>query len=234
MKIQLLLVLSVASLVAGCQTQPKPKASLTRGWIGGEYCSAKRGCVPRGAHSRVYVKQIYPHTPAEEGGLTPGDLITAINGRAVADLKQFHQLVDGTKPGSTAVISVVREGKPLDLSLTTGRETYQQWHAVTFGLGFSTQLDFWPNPDFSLLPVAQYKRPVERVEVRAPEQVLASQAKRSNGNGEVGTHSDEGWSFWFVLFGLNANKRILSQEFALPPAALASPASASTVVANSR
>jgi len=213
MKSKCTLLALAACLVAGCQSNPKPKATLERGWIGGEYRKIEGKLAPKGQGSAVYVKQVYSGTPAEQAGLMPGDLILAIDEHPVETLKDFHRLVDTEAPGSEVIIRVRRQHKPVDLSVTIGRETYQNWHAVVFGLGFSTKVDLWPNPEFSVLPVAQYRHPQDRLELRSPEVILAKQAAKG-GKVEPGNHSDEGWDAWLLLFGLNAHKQILSQEMA--------------------
>jgi hypothetical protein len=81
-----------------------------------------------------------------------------------------------------------------------------------FGFRLSARLDVWPDPDFSLLPVAHYRHPQERVELHAPEIMLATHAGKANDQNEPGARSEEGWDAWFLLFGLDAHKRILSQE----------------------
>jgi membrane-associated protease RseP (regulator of RpoE activity) len=217
MKNKLVLFAIAGLLAAGCKSNPTPKASHERGWIGGDYRRAERKLVPKGEHSAVYVKQVYPGTPAEQAGLKPADLILAVKGNAVTSIKEFRRLVDAATPGSHATVRVLRDDLPLELPLTVGRETYQEWHAFTVGLGFSTQVDLWPNPEFSVMPVAQYKHPQCRVELRSPETVLASQAARSKGKNETGTYSGEGWDAWFLLFGVNAHKQILKQELVQVP-----------------
>ncbi len=207
-----LLLAGLAFFIAGCKSTPAPKARLERGWIGGEYCRAKKGFVPKGEQSSVYVKQIYAGTPAETAGLKPGDLILAIDDRTFANLKEFRRHVDSAKPGSRVMVRVLRDREQLEVPVTIGRETYQQWHSFVVGLGFSPSLDIWPNPDFSLLPVAQYKLARDRLELRSPEEALAKQAGKRNGNKETGTYSSEGWEAWFLLFGFNGYKQILKQE----------------------
>jgi hypothetical protein len=212
MKSELILLFSAVVFVAGCESKPHPKPTLERGWIGGEYRCAGRSLVPKGVKSGVYVQQVYAGTPAEQAGLKPGDLLLAVNNQPAKCLKDFRRLVDAASPGTQAKLRVLRDGQTQELPLTIGRETYNQWHSFSLGLQASSQFDLWPNPDFSLLPLAFYKRPVERVELRSPEVRLAKSAGKKTDSDEPGTKSDEGWDAWFVIFGFNAHKRILAQE----------------------
>jgi hypothetical protein len=214
-----LTAITLATLFVATTTNAKP--TLERGWIGGEYEKACRKLVPDHARTAVYVKQIYPDTPAAQAGLQPADLILAIDGREVADLKSFRRLLDAAKPGSRAPFKILRAGQTLDLPVTIGRETYQEWHSVLMGFAGSTKLDLLPNPDFSILHLLRFERPQERIELRSPEKVLAKQATRHED--EPGVRSKEGWDAWFLIFGANAHKRILSQEAVSPSQAKALP-----------
>jgi hypothetical protein len=213
-----LIVLSTAALFAlNSRTVAAPKPTLERGWIGGEYQTLKRGAVLPHTHAKVYVRQVYPGTPAAQAGLETGDLILSVDGREVAHLRHFRRLIDAAKPGSGAAISVMRAGQPFEVRLTIGRETYQRWHALSVGLHASARFDLLPNPDFSLLPLAKYKRPQERIELRSPEVRLAGMDRGARRQPDPGVRSEEGWDAWFLLFGLNSHKRILAQE-PVPPA----------------
>jgi serine protease Do len=52
-----------------------------------------------------------------EAGLRPGDVIVEFNRQPVEDPSQFFRLVADSKPGSTASIKVLREGKPFEFTL---------------------------------------------------------------------------------------------------------------------
>jgi hypothetical protein len=214
------IILTVAFFAAVCESYATEKPTYERGWIGGEYKLAKRALVLHGWRSAVYVKQVFPETPAAHSGLQPGDLILSLDGRAVTELRGFRRLVDTAKPGSRTTITVWRENQSLDLPLTVGRETYHQWHAFTIGVHASSKFDLWPNPDFSLLPLARFNRPQGRIELRSPEMTLARQRAGKSSQGETGVRSAEGWDAWFVLFGFDAHKRILSQEVVAPITAM--------------
>jgi hypothetical protein len=215
MKHTLLLVVAAALLTGGCKSNPSQKPPLTRGWIGGDYGTARKNQVPKGQSSRVYVKQVQAGTPAEQAGLKTGDLVLDINGQPVERLGDFRRCVDSAKPGSRTAIRVLRDGQPLELPLTVGRETYQQWHAFQIGLGLSSRLDLWPDPDFSVVSLLEYRRPQDRLELRSAEVILAKQAEKSaqdQKQGETGRYSHEGWRAWLLIFGVDAHKRILTQE----------------------
>jgi Do/DeqQ family serine protease len=62
---------------------------------------------PRGA----LVSDVTPDSPAARSGLKAGDVITAIDGRAVIDGNALRNQVASTTPGSTVTLDVMREGE---------------------------------------------------------------------------------------------------------------------------
>jgi len=54
---------------------------------------------------------------AYDAGLRPGDVIIGLNGQTIDDPSQFLRLVADSKPGTTAVVKVLRGGKTLEFKL---------------------------------------------------------------------------------------------------------------------
>src|SRR4051794_28484241 len=54
---------------------------------------------------------------AYDAGLRPGDVIIAVNGQTIDDASQFLRLIADSKPGSTAVVKVLRGAKTLEFKL---------------------------------------------------------------------------------------------------------------------
>ncbi|XP_053188122.1 serine protease HTRA3a [Scomber japonicus] len=48
--------------------------------------------------SGVFVQQVIPNTPAEKGGLMPGDVIVKLNGQQVLTTKDIHEVLRGDEP----------------------------------------------------------------------------------------------------------------------------------------
>jgi serine protease Do len=80
---------------------------------------AKRLGVPprRGA----LVQRVEPDTPASKAGFLKDDVIVAFNDVPVEDEDQLIREVGATPVGATATITVVRNGKPVRLSVTIAR-----------------------------------------------------------------------------------------------------------------
>ena len=71
---------------------------------------------PRGA----LVSQVEPGSPAEKGGLKPGDVIVAFDGKPIEQSNQLPPLVAQVKPGSPAKMDVWRNGRQETLTLPVG------------------------------------------------------------------------------------------------------------------
>jgi len=55
------------------------------------------------------IVSVVPGSPAQEGGLQPGDLVTRLNGRPIADAAQLTEVARGLKSGSTVPVIVRRQ-----------------------------------------------------------------------------------------------------------------------------
>ncbi len=74
--------------------------------------------------SGAIVAQVTPDSPASKGGLHQGDVVTQVNGERVVNGSALQVAVSQMSPGTAVKLGVVRDGKPLSLSLTVG-----QYHA---------------------------------------------------------------------------------------------------------
>jgi len=66
----------------------------------------------------VRVGGVVAGSPAEKAGLKEGDVVTAIDGKPVANLQGFSDLLKDLSPGQTVAVSFTREGKSQRVSLT--------------------------------------------------------------------------------------------------------------------
>ncbi|MHC4406079.1 MAG: S1C family serine protease [Planctomycetota bacterium] len=76
---------------------------------------------PRGV-SVVYVE---PESPAEVGGITPGDVILEWNGQQIENRPDLSLAVVRTKIGSEATVALIREGRELKVRVTVGMRPVQ-------------------------------------------------------------------------------------------------------------
>ncbi len=66
----------------------------------------------------VLVTEVTPGGPADQAGLQRGDIITAVDGRAISSDSPFINLLFQHSPGETISLSVLRGTQQLDVSLT--------------------------------------------------------------------------------------------------------------------
>ncbi len=61
-------------------------------------------------------------TPAEKAGIEPLDFITAWDGEKVQDPQQLGYFVGRTAPGTTATVTLQREGEEIEVEVTVGHQ----------------------------------------------------------------------------------------------------------------
>jgi serine protease Do len=64
------------------------------------------------------VTQVEPNSPGARGGLKTGDVITALNGKAISDSGELQVEVGQKQPGTTIKLEVMRDGKSVTVPVT--------------------------------------------------------------------------------------------------------------------
>jgi len=83
----------------------------------------------------VWVSQVMPGSGADEAGIRAHDRIVAIDGGSVVTLAELHSTLDGARPDETITVTVLRDGRSQDVTLTLGR------HPVAEELRFGVVVD---------------------------------------------------------------------------------------------
>jgi Do/DeqQ family serine protease len=68
----------------------------------------------------VLVQAMRRDSNAYEAGMRPGDVIAAFNGTAITDAGQLSRLIQDARIGGAAVITVIRDGRRVDLKIPIG------------------------------------------------------------------------------------------------------------------
>jgi serine protease Do len=99
-----------------------PSHKVTRGSIGIQFREGLSGAVNRvyGFKNGVLVQEVQPGGPADKAGLKAGDIITSIDGRNIKDGDDLVNEIASRRPGSTARLGYIRDGKPMDTTVTIG------------------------------------------------------------------------------------------------------------------
>jgi len=111
--------------------------------------------------SGVLVGGVIQDSPADQAGIRPGDILAQFDGvnvdcRIDEDLPVFNQLVMSTPVGKTVALTIVREGRPMERTLTTRPRDKARAQAQ--------ELKAWGVTvrDFTLLSALEYRRPDRR------------------------------------------------------------------------
>jgi serine protease Do len=71
---------------------------------------------PRG----VLVRQVVAGQPADQGGVKANDVIMAVDGARVDEPRDLQRIISSTPVGQAVKLSVIREGKETEVSVTVG------------------------------------------------------------------------------------------------------------------
>jgi S1-C subfamily serine protease len=61
--------------------------------------------------------QVFIDSPADKGGIRPGDFITHVNGREARGVNQLTMMVGDLKPGDQAKFTLIRDGAARDVQV---------------------------------------------------------------------------------------------------------------------
>ncbi|MBT8583222.1 Do family serine endopeptidase [Polynucleobacter paneuropaeus] len=99
--------------------------SVTRGWIGVEPQNLSKELIESmGLTSNaqgVLLSGVLEGGPADRAGAKPGDVLTAVNGQPIKDVRELLSKVSELKPGADATISALRKNKELELKIQIGK-----------------------------------------------------------------------------------------------------------------
>lgn len=103
--------------------------SVQRGWIG----VGVQDMTPEIAESfkipgtrGTLITEVFRGTPADRGGVKAGDVLVAVDGKAVTDSASMLNLIAALKPGSETTLRLMREAKALELRVTVGKRPPKQ------------------------------------------------------------------------------------------------------------
>jgi serine protease Do len=112
-----------AETVKAVIAQLKDKGVVTRGWIGVQIQPVTddiADSLGMKTAQGALVAEPQANSPAVKAGIKAGDVITAVNGRAVKDARDLARQIGGMRPGTSVNLTVLRGGKEQALTLTLG------------------------------------------------------------------------------------------------------------------
>ena len=99
--------------------------SVARGWIGVEPQNLSKDLaeslgLPSNTEG-VLLSGVLEGGPAARGGVKPGDVLVAVNGSQIKDVKQLLNQIAQIGPGNEATLKILRKGKESVLTVQTGK-----------------------------------------------------------------------------------------------------------------
>jgi serine protease Do len=112
-----------AQTVKSVVEQLRSKGTVTRGALGVEaqpLTAELADALGLRNDTGALVAQVEPDGPASKGGITPGDVITSINGQEIATPAELASKVGATQPGTVVRVGINRGGQAESLTVTLG------------------------------------------------------------------------------------------------------------------
>jgi Do/DeqQ family serine protease len=103
--------------------------AVTRGWIGvevQELTPSQAEAFKLGAARGALIAGVLRGGPADKAGVKPGDVLTEVQGKPVADPAGMLNLVAALEPGQAAKVKLKRHGADVDATITVGRRPKPQ------------------------------------------------------------------------------------------------------------
>lgn len=101
--------------------------SVSRGWIGVEPQNLSKELSEAlglpGNISGVLLSGVLEGGPAARAGIKPGDVLMAVNGSPIKDVRGLLNQVAQINPGSQAQLTILRKGKEIDLTAQIGKRS---------------------------------------------------------------------------------------------------------------
>lgn len=110
-------------LVRGVVEEIKIHGRVIRGWLGfrpDDMTTAERKELGLEGNAGILILEVYAGGPAEQAGITCGDVLLTVNGDPILTRRQAQLIVAGSNPGEEVVISGWRDGARIDFVVITG------------------------------------------------------------------------------------------------------------------
>jgi serine protease Do len=110
------------NLAVNSYNQIVKSGKVSRGAIGIQFAREENASLLKayGASSGVFVQSVTAGGPASKAGMQAADIITGINGQPLKDGDQLVQMISATQPGTSVNLKVLRDGKPVEVSVRIG------------------------------------------------------------------------------------------------------------------
>lgn len=125
------------------------------------------------ASDGVLIAQVFAGSSAEEAGLRQGDILIALDGKPIRDLDNYHALLADYTAENTVTFTLIRDGEPLDIPVTT--EEFSVQHAMDMA-----------EQDFGVQVDAITQRLAYKYSLRTAQGVLITEVRENSSAHRVG------------------------------------------------
>jgi len=113
------------NMAKAIEKQLKEKGKVVRGWLGVviqdvDEDLARSFDLP--SAKGVLISEVQAGSPAAKAGLRQGDVIVALDGKAVKDVADLRNRIALTLPGTVVAMEVIRDGKPRTIEVEIGEQ----------------------------------------------------------------------------------------------------------------
>ncbi|WP_435750497.1 Do family serine endopeptidase [Thauera sp. AutoDN2] len=112
------------SIVRDVLQQIVASGEVVRGWVGVEIQDLTAELAASFGHpdaNGALIAGVLRGSPADRGGVRPGDILIAVDGRSVRDPRAMLDMVAALPPGRKSGFTVKRNGEQLELTVEVGR-----------------------------------------------------------------------------------------------------------------
>lgn len=88
------------------------------GILGSDVDAALAEAMNSDINKGAFVSEVSPDSAAEKGGIEAGDIITAVNGKALNSFRELRAKIGSMGAGAEVELTVVRQGESLNLNVT--------------------------------------------------------------------------------------------------------------------
>lgn len=71
----------------------------------------------------AFVSEVLAQSGSAKAGIKPGDVITSLNGKTITSFAELRAKIATTEPGTVVKLGLLRDGKPLEVSVTLDKST---------------------------------------------------------------------------------------------------------------
>lgn len=199
--------------------QLKTTGKVTRGWLGiaiQEITKELADSFGLKNTNGALVAGVEKGSPADKGGLQPGDIILKFNGKQITTSSDLPRTVAATKPGQEVAVDILRKGSPRTLNIAVGEMPTS-------------------NEEEAVVPKAPAKAEANRIGLVLKD-LTPQQKKRLNGKSGLlvleaqGSAAQAGIRRGDVILGMNNNEVQTVEQFNKQLASVASGKSVALLV----